>query len=101
MVHLELVSISISGIPYVVRSNLFSKEGASRGKRSAALIGGGAAVGAAIGGIFGRGKGAAIGAASGAGAGAATQAATKAPPVSVPSETRIIFTLRTAITPGS
>ena len=97
-VRLELVSISINGTPYVVRSNLYDKQGVSRGKRSAAVIGGGAVVGGVIGGIFGHKKGAAIGAASGAGAGTAAQVATKAPPVTIPSETRIVFTLRTAIT---
>ena len=97
-IRLELVSLSINGTPYAVRSNLYDKLGASRSKHAAAVIGGGAAVGAAIGGIFGHKKGAAIGAASGAGAGVAAQTAIKAPPVTIPAETRIIFTLRTPIT---
>jgi hypothetical protein len=42
-----------------------------RGKRTGAMIGGGAAAGAILGGIFGGGKGAAIGGAAGAGAGTA------------------------------
>jgi hypothetical protein len=100
-VSLELVSISINGASYPVRSNLFAKQGASRGKRSAAVIGGGAAVGAAIGGIFGHKKGAAAGAAAGAGGGTAAQMATKGQAVTIPSETRIEFTLRTPISvPG-
>ncbi len=96
-VKLELVSISINGASYAVRSSLFAKQGASRGKRSAAVIGGGAAVGATIGGIFGHKKGAAVGAVSGAGAGTAAQMATKGQAVTIPSETRIEFTLRTPI----
>jgi hypothetical protein len=96
-IKLELVSLAINGSNYVVRSNLFDQQGIPRGKQSAKVIAGGAAVGAAIGGIFGKGKGAAAGAGAGAGAGAAAQAASKAPPVIVPAETRIKFTLRTPI----
>jgi hypothetical protein len=93
-IKLELVSLSINGTNYVVRSNLFDQQGVAR-KQSAKVIAGGAAVGAAIGGIFGKGKGAAAGAAAGAGGGAAIGA--KVPPVIVPAETRIKFTLRTPI----
>jgi hypothetical protein len=96
-IKLELVSLAINGANYVVRSNLFDQQGVARGKQSAKVIAGGAAVGAAIGGIFGKGKGAAAGAAAGAGGGAAAQMANKAPPVIVPAETRIKFTLRTPI----
>jgi len=94
-IKLELVSLAINGTNYVVRSNLFDQQGVARGKPSAKVIAGGAAVGAAIGGIFGKGKGAAAGAAAGAGGGAAVAA--KVPPVIVPAETRIKFTLRTPI----
>jgi hypothetical protein len=96
-IKLELVSLAINGANYVVRSNLFDQQGVARGKQSAKVIAGGAAVGAAIGGIFGKGKGAAAGAVAGAGGGAAAQMANKAPPVIVPAETRIKFTLRTPI----
>ena len=96
-VRLELVSVTVNGTAYAVRSNLYEKLGAPRGKRSAGVIAGGAAVGAAIGGIFGHKKGAAIGAASGAGAGTAVQMSTSGETVIVPAETRIRFTLRTPI----
>ncbi|HLG98061.1 MAG TPA: protein kinase [Bryobacteraceae bacterium] len=96
-VSLQLVALTFGGYNYPVRSSTFQQEGASRGKRSAEVIGGGAAVGAVIGGIFGHGKGAAAGAAAGAGAGTGAQYATKAAPVVIPSETRIDFTLRTPI----
>ena len=62
-VKLELVSIAINGSNYIVRSNLFAKQGPPHGKPKAGSVAKGAAVGAAIGGIFGRGKGAAVGAA--------------------------------------
>ena len=77
-----------------MRSNLFEKQGGSRGKLSAEVIGGGAAVGAVVGGIFGHKKGAAVGAVSGAGAGTAAQMMTKGQAITIPSETRIDFTLR-------
>ena len=96
-VSLELISLVFGGHTYAVRSNLFEQQGASRGKRSAEVIGGAAAAGAAIGGIFGHGKGAATGAAAGAAAGTGVQYATKGPGVVIPSETRINFTLTTPI----
>ena len=90
---LALASIVIHGVPIPVKTNLFEKAGSSRGKASAVVIGGGAAVGAAIGGIFGHKKGAALGAASGAGAGTGERLVTKGPPVTIPSETVLQFTL--------
>ena len=96
-ISLELVALVFGGRSYAVRSNLFEEQGASRGKRSAEVIGGAAAAGAAIGGIFGHGKGAVTGAAAGAAAGTGVQYATKGAGVVIPSETRINFTLRTPI----
>jgi serine/threonine protein kinase len=96
-VSLRLISVSIHGVNYPVRSSAFVKEGSSRGKRSAVVIGGGAAVGAAIGGIFGRKRGAAEGAVAGAGAGTGAQLLTKAEAVTIPSETRIDFILHSPI----
>ena len=74
--HLELVEITVNGTSYNVRSSAFSQAGASRGKRTAETVGGGAAVGALIGAIAGKGKGAVIGAGVGAAAGTGVQAAT-------------------------
>jgi len=94
---LELVSLVFGGYNYSVHSYLFEQQGASRGKESAAVIGGAAAAGAVIGGIIGHGKGAAAGAAAGAGAGAGAQYATKGPVLVIPAETRINFVLRKPI----
>ncbi len=91
---LELVSLVFGGRNYAVHSYLFEQEGASRGKESAAVIGGAAAAGAVIGGLVGHGRGAAVGAAAGAGAGTGAQYATKGPVLVIPPETRINFTLR-------
>ncbi len=95
---LELVSLTVNGTPYAVQSGYHELQGASRGKRTAETVGGGAGLGALIGAVAGGGKGAAIGAGIGAAAGGATQAATKGQQVKVPSETKIDFTLRNQLT---
>jgi hypothetical protein len=50
------------------------------------------------GGIFGHKRGAATGAVAGAGAGTGAQYMSNAEPVTIPSENRIDFTLRTPVT---
>jgi hypothetical protein len=90
---LSLASLNFQGQNYDLISSDYQQQGASEGKRTAATIGGGAAVGAIIGGLIGGGKGAAIGAGAGAGAGTAGAAATKAQQVKVPAETKLDFTL--------
>src|SRR5438094_7078644 len=91
---LELTSIVFQGKTYNVVSSDVKQSGASRGKRSAETIGGGAALGALIGAVAGGGKGAAIGAAGGGGAGTGVQVLTKGQQVKIPSETRLDFTLQ-------
>ncbi|HTK95203.1 MAG TPA: BON domain-containing protein [Terriglobales bacterium] len=95
---LELTRISYSGHTYSIQTNQWSKEGSSRGVRTAETVGGGAALGAIIGGIAGGGKGAAIGAAVGAGAGTGVQAATKGQQIHVPPETVLNFRLEQPVT---
>ncbi len=98
VVQLQLTSLTIHGRAYPVRSDVFIKEGASRGKATGVAVGVGAAVGGAIGGIFGRNKkSAAGGAAAGAGGGAVYQGVTNGEPVVIPSETPIHFVLRGAV----
>ncbi len=97
-VEVSLVSLRVDGKNYRVDSSVFQEQGASRGKRSAKVIGGGAGLGALIGAIAGGGKGAAIGAAIGAGGGTAVQAATKGQRVKIASETELQFTLRSPVT---
>jgi len=88
-----LDTITYQGTPYSFKTSDVQEQGSSRGKRSAAVIGGGAALGALIGGLAGGGKGAAIGAGVGAGGGTAVQAATHGQQVKIPSETRLDFTM--------
>ncbi len=98
---LELTRLTARGHSYQLRTNQFTREGASRGVRTAETVGGGAALGAIIGGIAGHGKGAAIGAAAGAGAGTAVQGVTKGQQVRIPSETVLEFRLTAPASVGS
>ena len=95
---LELTRVSYSGHTYSIATNQWTKEGGSRGKRTAATIGGGAALGAIIGAIAGGGKGAAIGAAAGAGAGTGVQAITKGEQIHVTPEQVLNFRLEQPVT---
>jgi hypothetical protein len=73
---LTLQSITIRGRSYPISTSVYSQQTTGKGKRTAGLIGGGAAGGALIGGLASGGKGAAIGAVAGAGAGTAGAALT-------------------------
>ena len=91
---LELIAITINGVPYETKSGYYEQHGASRGTRTAETVGGGAVLGALLGGILGHGRGAAIGSVAGAGAGTAVQVSTKGQQVKVPAETKLDFTLK-------
>jgi hypothetical protein len=95
---LELIGLRINGTLYNTQSGYYEQHGASRGKRTAETVGGGAVLGALIGAIAGGGKGAAIGSAVGAGAGTGVQVATRGEQVKVPAETKLDFTLRSPVT---
>jgi serine/threonine-protein kinase len=92
----KLAQVSVHGHKYPVSSDSYTVQGLSGAKRSAAVIGGAAAVGAAIGGIFGhkKKKDAAVGGVAGTGAGAAAQQLTNAQEVTIASETVIQFVLK-------
>lgn len=94
---LSLQTITINGRPVDVTSTDVREESSSRGKRSAGVIGGGAALGAIIGGIVGGGKGAAIGAGSGAAVGTGAEVLTSGQKVKIPSETRLTFRLHAPV----
>ena len=95
---LELTRLTVNGKSYGLQTSQWSKQGTSRGKRTAATVGGGAALGAIIGGIAGGGKGAAIGSVIGAGAGTGVQGATKGQQISLPSESVLNFQLQDSLT---
>jgi len=100
---IELTRLMMNGKSYPLATDHWSKNGSSRGKATAAKVGGGAAVGAILGGIFGGGKGAAIGAAAGAGAGTGVAGATKGQQIILKPETVLTFQLQNSISvrPGS
>jgi hypothetical protein len=94
---LALVSISFNGQLVDVTSADVRTESASRGERSAGVVGGGTALGAIVGALAGGGKGAAIGAVSGAAIGGGAEVLTKGQTVKIPSETRLTFRLQTPV----
>src|SRR5262249_58843873 len=89
----SLDSFNYQGKTYRLASSDVQQKGASRGKRSAEVIGGGAVLGAIIGGIAGGGKGAAIGAAAGGGAGKGRQGLAHGGKMENSSQTKLRFTL--------
>ncbi len=97
-VKLELVSINANGTMYSVQTSYYQRQGSSRGKRTAATIGGASGLGALIGAIAAGGKGAAIGAGIGAAGGGVATAATKGEQIKIPSETKLDFTLKSPFT---
>jgi hypothetical protein len=92
---LEVRLIKMAG--YDVDSSVHDQAGHGRGKQTAVRTGIGAAAGAIIGALAGGGRGAAIGSLAGGGAGAGIQLATHGQQVSIPSETRLTFSLRSPI----
>jgi len=94
----ELTSLDINGKSYDIATNQWDRKGTGRGKRTAATVGGGAALGAVIGAIAGGGKGAAIGAGAGAAAGTGVQGVTKGQKVELPPETVLDFELAQPVT---
>ena len=90
---LVLSSITVNKSSYNVETSDHSLATKGKGKRSAALIGGGGVAGAIIGGLAGGGKGAAAGAALGAGAGTGGAAFTGNREINLPAETPLSFKL--------
>jgi hypothetical protein len=94
---LALVSMVIDGKTVDVTSEEVVQASESRGKKTAKVVGGTAALGAVIGAIAGGGRGAAIGATTGAAAGGAVQVFTKGERVKIPSESRLSFKLKNPV----
>ena len=95
---LALDSVTINGDAYYVQTSSVSRYLKGKGKRTAAMIGGGAGGGALIGGLAGGGKGALIGAALGAGAGTAGAAYTGNKEIILPAESTLSFKLSEPLT---
>jgi len=93
---LDVDSVTVSGTRYLISIGDLERQGGQgvgANKKTAIMVGGGAALGTLIGAIVGGGKGAAIGAAIGAAGGAGTQVLTKGKQVQVPAETLLSFKL--------
>jgi len=98
---LDLNSVTVNGRNYLVSTADVSKKGNSgigKNKRTAEMVGGGAALGTLLGAIAGGGKGAVIGAVAGAAAGGTAQVLTKGKEVKVPAETVLKFKLDQPVT---
>ncbi len=95
---IQLRSIRVGGKSYPISSSTYAATVKGKGKRSAVVTGGGAAVGALIGGLAGGGKGAAIGAGVGAGGGLAASGATGGENVNLPAESKVTFKLTQSLT---
>jgi hypothetical protein len=93
---LDVDSVTVNGLRYIVSTVDVAKkgrQGLGANKRTAEMVGGGAAIGALIGALVGHGKGAAIGAGVGAAGGAGAEVLTKGKEVRVPAETVMDFRL--------
>ncbi len=95
---LALESVTVNGEAYDIKTSSVSRYLKGKGKRTAAMIGGGAGGGALIGGLAGGGKGALIGAVLGAGAGTAGAAYTGNKEITLPAESMLSFKLSQPLT---
>ncbi len=90
---LTLTSIDIHGENYDVHTTAPNETSKGKGKRTAAMVGGGAGGGALIGGLAGGGKGALIGGLIGAAAGTGGAGLTGNRDITLPAETPLTFKL--------
>jgi len=95
---LELATLIAHGRTYTLSTTAIDREGHSRGKQSAARIGGTSAFGAVIGALAGGPIGAAIGATAGAAGGTGFQMITHGQQIRIPSETVLRFRLEEPVT---
>jgi hypothetical protein len=90
---LTLASIDVHGENYEVHTTSPTETSKGKGKRTAAMVGGGAGGGALIGGLAGGGKGALIGGLIGAAAGTGGAGLTGNRDITLPAETPLTFKL--------
>lgn len=90
---LTLTSVSIKNEDYNIQTTAPSETSKGKGKRTAAMVGGGAGGGALIGGLAGGGKGALIGGLIGAAAGTGGAGLTGNREITLPAETALTFKL--------
>jgi hypothetical protein len=95
---LTLTRLEVNGTNYRIDTSNLAETKKGKGKRSAALIGGGAGMGMLIGGIATGGVGLLVGGLAGGGAGALGAAFTGNRDLSIPAESVITFRLQNALT---
>jgi hypothetical protein len=90
---LTLTAVTVRNEDYNIRTTSPSQTSTGKGKRTAAMVGGGTGGGALIGGVAGGGKGALIGGLIGAAAGTGGAGLTGNRDILLPAETRLTFKL--------
>jgi len=93
VLQLRLTSLTLNGTRYPLATRDHTQTKKGKGKRSAAMIGGGAGLGMLLGGLAGGGKGVAIGGLAGGGAGTAAAGLTGNRDLDIPAESIIHFKL--------
>lgn len=94
---LELTALNFAGQSIAVRTNFYQESGASRGKETAKVAGGGGLLGGMLGAISGGKKGSLIGAGIGAAAGTVVQRVRGRGRVRIPAESLVLFTLQSPV----
>lgn len=90
---LRLTSLTLNGTRYPIASSDLTRTKKGKGKRSAAMIGGGTGLGMLIGGVATGGTGLLIGGLAGAGAGTAAAGLTGNGDIDIPAESLVRFKL--------
>jgi hypothetical protein len=93
LLELRLTSLTLNGTQYPLETNDLARSKKGKGKRSAALIGGGAGLGMLVGGLASGGAGLVIGGLAGGGAGTAVAGLTGNRDIDIPAESIVRFRL--------
>jgi hypothetical protein len=93
LLQLRLTSLTLNGTQYPLETNDLARSKKGKGKRSAAMIGGGAGLGMLIGGLASGGTGLVIGGLAGGGAGTAVAGLTGNRDIDIPAESIVRFKL--------
>ena len=93
LLELRLTTLTLNGTQYPVETNDLARSKKGKGKRSAALIGGGAGLGMLVGGLASGGAGLVIGGLAGGGAGTAVAGLTGNRDIDIPAESIVRFRL--------
>ena len=98
VLELRLTSLTLNGTRYPLETHDLRETKKGKGKRSAAIIGGGTGLGMLIGGVAGGGLGMVVGGAAGAGAGTAVGGLTGNRDLDIPAESIVHFRLADDLT---